>query len=99
MQQIDPNGSNMSIQQTIEMMGKTKEIRPRQYLHQISKTFSTKKPRLQWADYTSVRQYVMSDPPTIVYQSHQTLNTGIPSGVWQQQMEKKPTFEDIIICT
>ena len=30
----------------------------------------------------------MSDPPTIVYHSHQTLNTGIPSVVWQQQMEK-----------
>ena len=30
----------------------------------------------------------MSDPPTIVYHSHQTLNTGILSVVWQQQMEK-----------
>ena len=30
----------------------------------------------------------MSDPPTIVYHSHQKLNTGIPSIVWQQQMEK-----------
>ena len=29
-----------------------------------------------------------SDPPPIVYHSHQTLNTGIPSVVWQQQMEK-----------
>ena len=45
-------------------------------------------PRLQWADYTSVRQYVISDPPTIIYHSHQTSNTGIPSVVWQQQMEK-----------
>ena len=35
-----------------------------------------------------MRQYVISDPPTIVYHSHQTLNTGIPSVVWQQQMEK-----------
>ena len=40
------------------------------------------------ADYTSVRQYVFSDLPTIVYHSRQTLNTGIPSVVWQQQMEK-----------
>ena len=45
-------------------------------------------PRLQWADYTSVRQYVISDPPAIVYHSHQTLNTGYPSFVWQQQMRK-----------
>ena len=35
-----------------------------------------------------MRQYVISDPPTIVYHSHQTLNTGIPSVVGQQQMEK-----------
>ena len=40
------------------------------------------------ADYTSVRQYVISDPPTIVYHSHQPLNTGIPSVVYQQQTEK-----------
>ena len=30
----------------------------------------------------------MSDPPTTVNLSHQTLNTGIPSVVWQQKMEK-----------
>ena len=47
-----------------------------------------KKPRLQWADYTSRRQYVISEPPTIVYHSQQTSNTKIPSVVWQQQMEK-----------
>ena len=35
-----------------------------------------------------MRQNVISDPPTIVYHSHQTSNTGIPSVVWQQQMEK-----------
>ena len=35
-----------------------------------------------------MRQYVISDPPNIVYHSHQTLNTGIPSVVWQQQMAK-----------
>ena len=35
-----------------------------------------------------MRQYFISDPPTIVYHSHQTLITGIPSVVWQQQMEK-----------
>ena len=35
-----------------------------------------------------MRQYVVSDPPTIVYHSHQTSNTGNPSVVWQQQMEK-----------
>ena len=35
-----------------------------------------------------MRQNLVSDPPTIVYHSHQTPNTGIPSVVWQQQMEK-----------
>ena len=35
-----------------------------------------------------MRQYILSDAPTIVYHSHQTLNTGFPSVVWQQQMEK-----------
>ena len=35
-----------------------------------------------------MRQYVLFDPPTIVYHSHQTFNTGLPSVVWQQQMEK-----------
>ena len=34
-----------------------------------------------------MRQYVISDPSTIVYHSHQTLNTGTPSVVWQQQTE------------
>ena len=33
-------------------------------------------------------QYVIADPPTIVNHSHQTMNTGNPSVVWQQQMEK-----------
>ena len=70
------------------MTGKNKETLPIQDLHQFFKTLKLKKPRLQWADYTSVRQYVISDPPTIVYHSHQTSNTGIPSVVWQQQMEK-----------
>ena len=35
-----------------------------------------------------MRQYIISDPPTIVYYSHQTSNTGIPSVDWQQQIEK-----------
>ena len=52
------------------------------------KPFEIERPQLQWADYTSVRQYVISVPPTIVYHSHQALNTGTPSDVWQQQMEK-----------
>ena len=38
MQQIDPNGSNRSIQQIIKMMGKNKATRPIQDLHQFSKT-------------------------------------------------------------
>ena len=35
-----------------------------------------------------MRQYVLSDPPILVYHSHQKSNTGVPSVVWQQQMEK-----------
>ena len=35
-----------------------------------------------------MRHYVKSDPPTIVYHSHQKSNTGIPPVVWQQQMEE-----------
>ena len=35
-----------------------------------------------------MRHYVVSDPPTIVNQSRQTLNTRVPPLVWQQQMEK-----------
>ena len=35
-----------------------------------------------------MKQYVISDPPTIVYHFNQTLNTGNPSVDWQQQMEK-----------
>ena len=35
-----------------------------------------------------MRQHVVSDPPTIIYHSHQKLNTGIPQVVWQQQMER-----------
>ena len=57
----------------------------------LKKSFKLKKPRLQWSSYTSVRQYVISDPSPKVYHSHQTLNTGIPSVVWQQQMEKAYT--------
>ena len=35
-----------------------------------------------------MRQYAISDTTTIVYHSHQTLNIGIPSIFWQQQIEK-----------
>ena len=35
-----------------------------------------------------MRQYVTSDPPTVVNHSHQMFNTGTPSVAWQQQMEK-----------
>ena len=31
------------------------------------KTFKLEEPRLQWADYTTVRRYVISEPTTIVY--------------------------------
>ena len=36
----------------------------------------------------SVRQYVVSDPPIIKFRQHIKDTNGIPSIVWQQQMEK-----------
>ena len=36
----------------------------------------------------SVRQYVISDPPIIKFRQHIKDTNGIPSFVWQQQMEK-----------
>ena len=72
----------------LEGRARTKKFDPfRPYINCL-KPFKLEKPRLQWTDYTSVRQYVISDPPTIVYHSHRTLNTGTPSVVWQQEMEK-----------
>ena len=35
----------------------------------------------------SVRQYVISDPPNIIYKQTQNDTTGMPSTVWQQQMD------------
>ena len=35
----------------------------------------------------SVRQYVISDPPNTIYKQYQNDTTGIPSTVWQQQMD------------
>ena len=45
-------------------------------------------PRLQIHDYMSVRQYVISDPPIIKYSQTIKDTKGIPTVVWQQQMEK-----------
>ena len=45
-------------------------------------------PRLQIHDYMSVRQYVISDPPIINYSQRIEDTKGIPTVVWQQQMEK-----------
>ena len=36
----------------------------------------------------SVRQYVISDPPTITFRQYIKGTNGTPSVVWQQQMEK-----------
>ena len=47
-----------------------------------------RKQQLQWADYISARQYVISYPATIVYQSHKTLNMGIPSALWLHQLKR-----------
>ena len=35
----------------------------------------------------SVRQYVISDPPNIIYKQTQNDTTGMPSTVWQQQVD------------
>ena len=40
----------------------------------------------------------ISDRPTIVYHSHKTLNTGIPTVVWQQQNEEA-NVQTIAICS
>ena len=45
-------------------------------------------PRLQIHDYMSVRQYVISDPSIINYSQRIEDTKGIPTVVWQQQMEK-----------
>ena len=45
-------------------------------------------PRLQIHEYMSVRQYVISDPPIIIYSQKIEDTKGIPTVVWQQQMEK-----------
>ena len=45
-------------------------------------------PRLQIHDYMSVRQYVISDPPIINYSQRIEDTKGIPTVVWQQQIEK-----------
>ena len=39
-------------------------------------------------EYMSVRQYVISDLPIITFQQYIKDTNGIPSVVWQQQMEK-----------
>ena len=39
------------------------------------------------SNHMSVRQYVISDPPNIIYNQIQNDTTGIPSTVWQQQMD------------
>ena len=44
-------------------------------------------PRLQYDLLTQVRQFVLSDPPTTLYKEFQTQTIGIPSVVWQQQIE------------
>ena len=44
-------------------------------------------PRLQYHYLTHVRQIILSDPPTISYKEFQMKTIGIPSIVWQQQME------------
>ena len=45
-------------------------------------------PRLQIHDYISVRQYVISDLSIINYSQRIEDTNGIPTVVWQQQMEK-----------
>ena len=45
-------------------------------------------PRLQIHDYMLVRQYIISDPPLINYSQRIENTKGIPTVVWQQEMEK-----------
>ena len=44
-------------------------------------------PQLQYQFLTHVRQFIISDPPTTSYKEFQMQTIGIPSIVWQQQME------------
>ena len=79
------------------MMGKMRKIDSSRTFINSEKHFRLKEPRLPWADHTSVTQYVISDPPTIVYHSRQTLSIRVPSVVWQQQREKAYIKRKIIM--
>ena len=52
-------------------------------------------PRLQLHDYMSVRQYVISDPPIINYSQRIEDTKGIPTVVWQQQMDRKSLYSKL----
>ena len=58
--------------------------------NQLPKSLNQKliSPRLQINDYMSVRQSVISDPPITKFRQNIKDTNGIPSIVWQQQMEK-----------
>ena len=80
---MDPNSSKRIIQQTIKIMG---TLTHSGAISILQNTLNQKSH--DSSGYTSVRQYVISDPLASVYHSQPTLNTGILSVVWQQQMEK-----------
>ena len=85
----------MTKQQTIQNNAQKKS---NQYNRRKSDLFGTyinsekpwklEKPQLQWADLTSVRQYVKYEPSTKVYHSLKILGPGISSVVWQHQLGK-----------
>ena len=45
----------------------------------------------------SVRQYVISDPPNIIYKQTQNDTTGMPLTLWQQQMDNARMESQYII--
>ena len=47
--------------------------------------------RLHYHEIVKVRQFVISDPATIIFLQYETQLMGYPSIVWQQQMEEACT--------
>ena len=82
--QMSPKTQNLKEmpQNTFHRKGKTKEIRFKQYPRIRSKILYTRNTT------TPVRQYSVSDPTTVAYHSHESLNTGISSNVFQRKNEQ-----------
>ena len=63
------NASSKTNQQRMQKRAKTRNFDPFRTYNNSLKHFKLEKPQLQWAYYTSVRQYIIFDPPTIIYHS------------------------------